>query len=397
MKRVALLAAIALFVLVGCSSDQNIKPPHKLVDFTPRADVTQIWDAHVGEGSADTSVRLRPAYSDGVIYAISTQGTVEALDAETGETIWKKHDKVHGLFGWGDGDGKDVRYAGGPAVVSDLLVVGTLDGHVYALDPKDGSELWKTRVSAGVLSTPVIIGDRVVVRTNDGNISALDANDGTQQWLYDQNEVPLLSLRGNGDIRVVHGVVFLGSDDGKLQALRLDNGKKLWELPLSNGEGSSEIAQLDDADGNVLIQGNTLYATAYQGNILAVNAPSARTMWKQDFSSYVAMDVSPESLVAVDDASNVWAFDPATGSNQWEQDKLDWRWLSAPSIQGDYVVVGDRQGYIHWLDISDGSFVARAHLSNDAIRARPLIVDDVAYIEDTDGHIAAYKISGHND
>src|SRR5699024_5289667 len=150
---------------------------------------------------------------------------------------------------------------------------------------------------------------------------------------------------------------------------------------------------MDDAVGNVLLNGNTLCSSSYRGRLMAVDGPSARPMWKQEFSTYVAMDVSGNTLVGVDDASNVWAFDAATGSNLWKQDKLSWRWLSGPAIQDDYVVVGDLEGYVHWLQIGDGRFAARARLSHDAIRAQPLVVGDTVYIEDVDGHIGAYKIS----
>lgn len=393
MKRIALIAVVALLALVGCSKKENIKPPHELVDFTPQATVNRIWKSRVGKGAGDSGIRLRPAYADGVVYAASPMGTVEAFDAKSGKTLWKNHSRIHGWFGWGDSDRKDALYAGGPAVGNGLLVIGTLDGHVYGMDSSDGSQRWKTRLPAGILTAPAVVGNRVVVRTNDGKIFSLNADDGKQQWVYDQGTVPLLSLRGNGGLLVAKGVVFFGSDDGKLEAVRLDNGDKLWDTPLSSGEGRSEIDRLNDADGSILINGNTLYASAYHGRVTAIDGPSARPLWEQKFSTYVSMAVNSNMLVAVDDASDVWAFDPTTGSNLWKQDKLDWRWLSGPALQNGYVLVGDLKGYLHWMQASDGKFVARARLSHDAIRAQPLVVGDVAYVMDVDGHIGAYKIS----
>lgn len=392
MKRIALMAVATLLVLAGCSSNSNIKPPHELVEITPTVGVTQLWSERVGGGALDTSVRLRPDYANGVIYAASPDGTVQAFDAKSGDTIWVHHSDTHGWFGWGDDDRKDAFYAGGPTVANGLFVIGTLDGHVYGLDAKTGKQQWRATVSAGVISSPAIVGKRVIVRTNDGKIFALDADDGSQLWVYDQSSVPLLSLRGNGSLLVARGVVFFGSDDGHLVALRLDNGEKLWSLPLATGEGRTDIERLDDADGSVLLQGNTLYAAAYHGRIMAIDGASARPMWKRDFSTYVSMDVKGNTLVGVDDTSNVWAFDTSTGSDLWKQDKLQWRWLSGPAIQGNYVVVGGLQGYLHWMQIGDGKLAARTSFSNDAIRAQPLVVGDVVYVEDVDGHIGAYRL-----
>ncbi len=392
MKRIALMAMIAALVLAGCSKKSNIKPPHALVEFTPSITVTRVWEARVGGGALDTGVRLRPAYSDGVVYAASPDGTVQAFNASTGDTVWMHHSRTHGWFGWGDAHRKDAFYAGGPAVANGLFVIGTLDGHVYALAAKDGKQRWRATVSAGVISPPAIVGKRVIVRTNDGKVFCLNADTGKQEWVYDQSTVPLLSLRGNGPVMVARGVVFFGSDDGHLVALHLANGVKIWSVPLSSGEGRTDIDRMDDADGSVLLEGNTLFAAAYHGWIAAVDGPTSRVLWKKNFSTYVPMDVSGNTLVAVDDASNVWAFDTTAGSSLWKQDKLSWRWLSGPAIQGDYVLVGDLKGYLHWMQIGDGKFAARTRLSKDAIRAQPLVVGNTAYVEDVVGHIGAYRI-----
>lgn len=395
MKRIALIAATALLVLAGCSKKSNIKPPHELVEFTPTATVTELWDSQVGGGALDTGVRLRPTYSNGAIYAASPDGTVQAFDAKTGDTLWMHHSSTHGWFGWGDDEREDSFYAGGPAVSDGLFVIGTLDGHVYGLDAKTGEKRWKAKVSAGVITSPAVVGSRVVVRTNDGKIYCLNADDGSQEWVYDQSIVPLLSLRGNGPPLVAKGVVFFSSDDGNLVALRLDNGEKLWSIPVSTGEGRTDIERLDDADGSVLLQGDTLYAAAYHGRITAINGPTARPIWKQKFSTYVSMAVSGNTLIAVDDESNVWAFDTTSGSDRWEQKKLEWRWLSGPGIVGNYVVVGDIEGYLHWMQIGDGKFAVRTEFSGDAIRAQPLVVGNTVYVEDVAGNIGAYRIKAN--
>lgn len=397
MKRIALIAALALLGLAACSSKKvNIKPPHELVKFTPTATVTQLWKSRVGDGAGDSGIRLRPAYADGAVYAASVDGTVQAFDADTGKTLWKHHSPNHGWFGWGDAKRKDAFYAGGPAVENGLFVIGTLDGHVYALDAKTGEKRWQATVTSEVITAPTIVGQRVVIRTNDGKVFCLNADTGKQEWVYDQSTVPLFSLRGNGSLLVAKGVVFFGSDDGHLVALRLDNGEKLWDVPLAMGEGRTDIERLNDADSSVLLQGNTLYAAAYHGELTAIDGPNARPLWKHKFSTYVSLDISGTTLVGVDDASNVWAFDTSTGADLWKQDKLEWRWLTGPSIQGNYVVVGDLKGYLHWMQIGDGKLAARDRLSHDAIRAQPLVVNGVAYVEDVKGHIGAYRVGPDN-
>ncbi|MEP7186705.1 MAG: outer membrane protein assembly factor BamB [Rhodanobacter sp.] len=396
MKRFLLITLASLVTLTGCHSfkKENVQPPTPLAkDFNPTVQVTRLWRSSIGDGAGDSGVRLRPAVVDGVLYADSTDGKLAALDAATGKTIWSKSSRTHGWFGWGDAKRKDAVYAGGPAVQGDLLAVGTLDGHVYGVSAKDGSPRWEAELKSEVLATPVIVGDIVVVRTSDGRIYGLDRSSGDRRWVYDQGNVPLLSLRGNGPMLTANGVLFFGSDDGKLVALRLDNGSKLWEQKLSGGEGRTEIDRLNDVDGGILLDGTTLYGAAYHGKLMAVDGPSGRPLWSHPFSTFESLAVSGNAIFGVDDQSQVWAFDKSGGADTWKNAALKYRWVTGPAVQGDYVVVGDLDGYVHWLQTGDGALAARERLSKKAIRAQPLVVGDVVYVEDVKGRIGAYRLN----
>jgi outer membrane protein assembly factor BamB len=97
-------------------------------------------------------------------------------------------------------------------------------------------------------------------------------------------------------------------------------------------------------------------------------------------------------LVLADADGNVWAYDRDTGASLWKQDQLKYRWLGSPAVQGKYVVVGDSEGYVHWLSLDEGKFVARERLGKKAIESAPLVVGDTVYVEDVKGHIGAYSV-----
>lgn len=382
-------------IVTGIQGRDNVQPPHELTEFTPTLQVQRLWKEKVGDGAGRSGVRLRPAYTDGKLFVASVDGQLLALDANTGKTVWRDDTRTHGWFGFGKKKHyPDALYAGGPSVSGDLLVVGTLDGHVYGLDAATGKQRWAAELSDEVISVPTIDEGVVYARTQDGRIYALDAATGTRKWVNDQAEVPLLSLRGNGPLLVAHGVVFYGSDDGKVVALRGDTGSAQWQQVIAKGEGRSDIEKLDDADGSLQLDGNTLYATAYHGNLVSIDAPEGKINWNRPFSSYVGVAVAGKQLIGVDEDSVVWAFDSSTGGDMWKQNGLQYRWLTAPEVQGNYAVLGDLQGYVHWLSLSDGKFAARQRLSRDPIRARPLVVGDTVFVEDVDGTIGAYRVAG---
>jgi outer membrane protein assembly factor BamB len=286
-----------------------------------------------------------------------------------------------------------VRWAGGPAVDGNLLVAGTLEGGVQAFDAGSGAERWHAEVSTEVVAPPAIADGVVVVRTNDGRLYGFDANDGSRKWIYDRATVPALSLRGNGAPHIADGVVYAGEDNGKVVALRLPDGGLLWEQTLSPGEGRTEIERLQDADGGLAVDNGVVYASAYRGLVAALIAQSGRPLWTHNLSSYTGVSLAPTQIYVVDADSVVWALDLRTGSSDWKQDALKYRWLSGASAMGDYVVAGDLDGYVHWLGASDGKLAARVRLSKHPIQAAPVVVGDTVYVEDIDGRIGAYRIA----
>lgn len=372
----------------------NLQAPRPLVEFTPSVQVSEAWSARIGDGAGRSGIRMAPAYADGKLYVASTDGKLEALDAATGKVIWKQSTRT------GDGHwpfrrkhtGADATYAGGPSVLGNLLVVGTLGGHVEAFDAASGKSLWTATVDDEVVSAPAIDAGVVYARTNSGQVYAFDANTGERKWVNDQTNVPLLSLRGNGPLLATHGVLMFGSDNGKVVSLRGDSGSVQWQLPITKGIGRTDIQKLNDSDATLQLVGTTLYATAYHGELVAIDATQGQVLWDRPFSSYVGIGVAGSQLVGVDDAGQVWAFSADGGGDLWKQDALQYHWLTAPAIQGQYAVVGGVDGYVHWLALSDGKLAARVRLSRHAISARPVVNGDMVYVEDEKGHIAAYRV-----
>ena len=373
---------------------ENIEPPTPLAEnFTPSISVQKVWGERVGKGAEKTGASARPAYADGKLFAASTTGAVEAYDAATGKTLWSKH--LGGRRGFLIHRGPNsVRWGGGPSVDGDLVVVGTLEGTVQAFNASDGAERWNTQLTSEVISAPAIGGGMVYVRTNDGHIVGLDRGDGTRKWVYDRSTVPLLSLRGNSAPVFADGVVYAGEDNGKVIALRANDGVVLWEQVLSPGEGRTEIDRLQDVDGEIAVADNIVYAVGYKGQTQALSAQTGRPVWTHELGAYAGLALSASQVYLTDADANVYALDLRSGSSQWKQDALKYRWLGEPAVQGDAVVVGDLEGWVHWLSINDGKLLARERISKAPIKSAPVVVGDMVYVETIYGDIAAYRVGG---
>jgi outer membrane protein assembly factor BamB len=202
----------------------------------------------------------------------------------------------------------------------------------------------------------------------------------------------VLTLRGSGSVTITHGGVIGGFDNGKLVAVTLAEGKPLWEVGIAVPKGRSELEPMVDIDSDPQIVGNHVYIATYQGRVASVALDSGSIEWVHDMSSYSGIDVDADHIYLTDDQSKVWSMSQNDGNVVWTQDKLQGRSLTAPTVFGNYIVVGDFDGYVHWLSKDRGAIVARERSDSRGIMFAPLAGDGLLYVQGRGGVLAAYRI-----
>jgi outer membrane protein assembly factor BamB len=356
----------------------NTAPPAELVDFEPTVNVRTVWQRRVGSGAGKLFLKLRPAIDGDRVYAATRDGRVQAFDARTGETVW-------------DTD-TDSPLSGGPGVGDGLVLLGTSEGEVLALGEKDGAIEWRARVSSEVLSSPEAQGGVAVARTIDGKLFGLNTDDGTRLWVYDRT-APVLTLRGTSSPALAEGAAIAGFDNGQVVAVALSNGQALWETRVAVPRGRTELERMVDIDADPIILGNAVYAVTYQGQIAALDLFSGEVIWRRDMSSHAGLGVGAENVYVTDDASHVWALNRSSSASMWRQSKLEARRVSPPAVFNEFVVVGDLEGYVHWLRKEDGQFVARVRIDSDGIVAAPVATPFAVYVYGSGGELAALQVA----
>ncbi|MDB5987593.1 MAG: bamB, partial [Nevskia sp.] len=206
----ALIAACVLLAVAGCGHKGKLKLPSKLVDIkNPQIVPHDVWSSSVGKGSGKFYTGLQVSVDVDALYVAEIGGAVYALDPKTGKQIWRTRTKA--------------KVISGPTESGDLVLVGTSDGFVIALKRANGQQAWRSQASSEVLAAPVGSGNTVVVKAGDGREYGLDANSGERRWSFDRN-VPNLTLRGLSAPLIVGNRVYVGFDSGKLVALNLADG-----------------------------------------------------------------------------------------------------------------------------------------------------------------------------
>lgn len=348
---------------------------HPLQEIEESIEIIEIWSKNIGQGSQDESLKLYPAYINGHIFVADLSGSLLAIDANTGDNIWEND--------------TDLTITGGPGVSQKLIVIGSEDGDVFAYDRENGDLIWKNKVSSEILSIPQANDDFVVVRTGDGKLFCLDAKNGAHIWIHDV-PVPALTLRGTSSPTIIDNIVIAGFDDGRLTAIELNTGKLIWETNVSLASGRSQLERIIDIDSDPVVVGKDIYVSTFQGHFATISLESGIIIWTRDIFSHVGFVVDEQNIYIADEKSNVWCIERATGAVVWQQKDLSGRGVTKPTIIGNFVIVADTTGYLHWIDKNNGQFVARKKNSKHAFLVPPLATSDILYTYDSDGTLSAY-------
>jgi outer membrane protein assembly factor BamB len=384
MTKVAsiLLLVVMLMGLSGCGTvkgwleeESHELPATELVEFTAEIAPVKLWSTDTGGGSESDYSDIAVWLQNEMAVVVDYEGDVSAYNAVTGGRLWKVSLDVPVITGAGGGEG--------------LLFIGTQEGEVLALDETNGHLLWKQQLTSEVLAPPKAARGVVVARTADGRMRGLSTTDGAVLWNY-QRKVPLLSLRGASAAVLADDKVIAGYANGKLVALSITGGQVIWEKNVAVARGRSELERLVDIDSDPVIKGGIVYAVAYHGQVAAFDLDSGQKLWARDMSSRSGLDVTENNIIYIsDDADYVWALQGRDAL--WRQTRLLRRKLTAPVVVGDYVIVGDFEGYAHWISRDDGRFVARTQISKSAIRSKPVVKNGIVYILANDGELTAFR------
>ncbi len=258
------------------------------------------------------------------------------------------------------------------------------------MDADDGSESWRTKVPSEAMSLSEARYGVIAVRTNDNSVHALDVRSGNISWSAGKSR-PALTLRGASQPKVVGDLVLVGFDDGKLMAINLRDGEPVWEVPVSIPKGRSELERMSDVDGEFAYLDGIVFAASFNGRVVAIDLDTGKTQWTKDLSSYAGLSVDRERVYVTDADDSVWGLDISTGATLWRQDKFLYRELTAPQVMGNYIVVGDYDGYLHWLSKEDGKIIGRDNVAGDKIEVAPIIINNRAYVLANNGSLSVLQ------
>lgn len=354
--------------------------------------LSRAWRTNVGRGS-DLIARqiMSPVVLDGRIFTIDTRGLVTALDADSGNKLWERRLRLEGAR-------KAIAMGGGLAVGNDRLYVTTGFGFISSMDVRSGEEIWRYSNPIPFRGAPTLAGARLFAVTQDNQVVALNA--GTGDLLWTQAGLPEESaLLGAAAPAVDNETVVAALSSGELVALRVENGRQVWQDTLSRTRRLTPLASLGDIDGNPVIEDGRVYAVGHAGRMVAINLRSGERVWENDVSGvhtpimagqFIFMITADGDLVSVlrNDGRIRWV----TRLQRFK--KLDKRegpihW-TGPVLAGDRLIVVSSHGFMLSVSPYTGDFLGARKLP-DGVVASPVIADGTLYVLTEGADLIAFR------
>jgi outer membrane protein assembly factor BamB len=350
------------------------------------------WQAKIGEGSGKSG-RLGggPVVADGKVFTIDTAGVVRAFDAGNGREIWSAR--------FGEvGDNKDSLYGGGVAYDGGRVYATNGLGYAAALDAKTGSAVWTVKPAGPLRGEPSVADGAVYVMSQDNQIFSLKASDGSTNW-SNAAALEIAGVFGAAAPSIAQGTVVAGFSSGELNAYRYENGRQVWQDALSRTSITTSVATLSDIDADAVIDGGAVYAIGQGGRMVALDLFSGQRIWELNFGGIATPWVAGEWLFAVNDKAQLIAVNRANGKIRWINQLPRWEHMKAkaglityvgPVLAGDRLIVAGSNGALINVNPIDGSFQSQVGIKQ-GVSFQPVVANSTLYILTDAGELIAYR------
>jgi outer membrane protein assembly factor BamB len=378
---------------------------HAMQHTQASGDLEVLWRQRVGAGSGrDHRLTARPVLAEGVIYAIDGAGRVTARDAETGEELWNRRlitgeDREGG--GWvpfiGGGE-RILTFGGGLAVDAGRLIAHAGGETLYALDAETGEELWRQSALTPFHSAPTAVEGRVFVSTNDNELLALDADGGEVLWTH-RGIAETARLLTAASPAVRGEVVIAPYSSGEIVALRVQNGTVLWSDSLTRAGGLTPMSTINDIAASPVIIDDQVFAMSHSGQMAGFDIRTGERIWSQPAGGLHAPWVAGDFLFFVTTEAEVVAMERDTGAVRWITELASFRdadrrkhriaW-AGPILAGGRLVLANSRGTMMILDPATGERIGSRDLG-DNVYIAPIIAGETVYFLTDEARLIALR------
>jgi outer membrane protein assembly factor BamB len=354
---------------------------------------SRIWSAGIQGSSNRARLAAAPVVAGETLYVVDTEARLHALDAGTGRERWSAR--------VGDASAKDNRsalFGGGVSFDNGRVYATNGIGDVAAYDATSGTQLWLVRPGGPMRGAPTVANGLVYATTQDSQIFALKQADGAVVW----NEAAALEtagIFGTAAPAAGQGTVVEGFASGELNAYRYENGRLVWQDTLSRTSVTTSVASLSDIDASPVIEQGIVYAIGQGGRMVALELITGQRLWELNIAGIETPWVAGEWMFVVTDDARLFCIQRATGKVRWSSQLPRWRdqkdkkgpigW-NGPVLAGGRLILVSTQGRMAYVSPADGAIQATVKL-DDEYFLPPVVANGTLYLLNNKGRLTAWR------
>lgn len=352
----------------------------------------EVWRAGIGSGSSRRRYLLAsPVVAGGRVFAMDAEGLVSARSTANGATIWSTN--------VAPGGDEPALSSGGISVAGGRLYVAGGFGQVVALDAATGKEIWRQPQPAPMRAAPTVVGNRVFVVTVDNSLVALSADDGHRLWTHN-GTTETAGILGGASPAATDQIIVTPYSSGEVFALRADTGRALWTDNLTTIRRVDAISALADIRGRPVIDRGVAFAISHSGKLAAIDLRSGNRIWDREIAGqsqpwvagdYVYVMALDGTLVCLTRREGrvrwIHAFPTLTDPTDVHSDKIVW---SGVVLAGDRLILANNQGEAVAVSPYTGDVLGTQPLPGPVFLA-PIVAEGTLFALTDDGVLVALR------
>lgn len=334
-----------VLILLACSEDATMPS-----EVTSTAGATQDWWIHRGDRSLSGVAKGSLSDKPELAWTFPTEGAVTSS----------------------------------AAIVDGVVYIGSVDGHLYALDLETGEKKWSYKTEDSVESAPLVLDGKIYFGSNDCFVYCLDAKDGKFNWKFETYEKVIGSANF---VKTEDGRtnLLVGSHDANLYCLEAATGKKIWSYETMNY-----------VNGTPSISGNRVVFGGCDAVLHVVDVRTGKVTSEVELGTECYV---PGSVVHIGTKVYVGHFGNAFACIDLKNEKNDWAYLndahpffSSPAVGKDRIVIGCRDRKLHCVDRKSGKGIW-TFPTRRKIDGSPVICGDKVVFGSGDGRVYMVRLA----
>jgi outer membrane protein assembly factor BamB len=353
--------------------------------------VREAWKQSIGEGSSDKRrLVARPIVADGFVFAMDAEFEISAFDVTAGKQIWTFDPKVP--------EEDEETFGGGIAYQGGRIFMSTGFGQLIAVRADNGTELWRGGLPGPSRSGPTVGNGRVFAVTIDNQTVAFDVETGKKLWTH-SGVSESAGLLGGASPALIGSTVIVPYSSGELVALRVNNGRVVWSDSLASIRKTDTLATVAHIRGHPVVDHGVVYAVSHSGRLVAIDLRTGARIWERAIGGSETPWIAGNFIYVVSNQGDLYCLTRLGGRVRWIQplpryeDPEDRegliKWFG-PILAGDRLMVVNNLGEVLSISPYTGKFLSKLELP-DPLSVPPVVAGGSIFFLSDDADLIVYR------